>query len=311
MAYVFELAFTGLFVLTFKGGDKEHPDEVEVALIKTAGHPHGHDHGENAPSEHRPLLSYLQETIGTGSTRADAVLPAPNGHLIAYRDLTDETIAIVPPEGGPSKITALWRPAPPEGVEPPQFPENEEQEVFLDWLPSLQKILPGAPAPRRGGSFELPAGQVAGRVRFTAGTLFAAEVVRKMNNSYVVWDFKQGNQFNPQASQAIADLVILRLEGLTRPVRIEGHTAGDLFLRPSRRPGRGHEGSLVQASVTNLPTADSPLSTTLDHFESLLQLLSSQGQTPVLAVPTATEGLLQCSSSTICPGVNGGGGGTG
>jgi len=295
-SYDFELAFTGLFALTFKGKDREHPDEVEVALIKTSGPQHGHHHGAGGSPPHRPLLSYMTETLADASAHKDQVFPAPNGHLVAVRDLTRQKIRIVPPTGGPTKLKAIWRPS--SAGTPPQVPDqfDEAEEMYLDWLPSFQKLAPNAPS-----SFHLPRKHVAGTVRFSAGKLFAAEVARKINGKYVLWDFKQKGKFDPRASQAIADLIILRMENLKRPVKIEGHSVGDLFLSPSLRPGRGQQPGLVQASVTNLPTVDSALSDTLHHFSFLDRILPSPFQ-----VPEARNGLLDCSSSTICPGVKGG-----
>lgn len=309
MPYDFELVFTGLFVLTFRGKDKQHPDEVEVGLVQSAGHPHGHDHGRGgALTEHRPLLSYLQETISEASEHKDQVLPAPNGRLIAFRELAGERITISPPPEGPSRIVASWRPAAAPGEAAPRVPGDESEEIYLDWVPTLREVVPDAPAPTNGPLSGLSATHVTGRIRLLGGDLFAAEVVRDLDNEYVLWSFEAGGgPAGGMEPHAIADMIVLRMEGLEGPVDILGHSAGRLALRPSRRPGRGDRGDVVRASVTNLPPVDAELSETLDHFESLLDFASAVEPNPTIMIPKAEDGLLDCSSSTICPGVTHGG----
>jgi hypothetical protein len=205
------------------------------------------------------------------------------------------TIETAPDETqGPRDLTAVWRPATNEPM--PEQPANADEEPWLNWVPSLQRVNPDVSPPDDNLPLAgLRANQGAASLTFNRGVLEAGRLARTQNNLIAVYEFKLPGNSPVLASQAIAGALILRLEGLTRPVLIHGHPSGPLGL--INRADR-----VVRASFTNLPDVEVGEQRRLVHFSHLFNLTNLAGiaanQTPL----PEGMGIPDTSFGTICPG---------
>lgn len=305
MAFAFELSFTGLCVLTLKGRDKRRPEQANILLVKTdAGH-NGHGNGGGGRHLHQPRLNVATENLVPLPSPNHQLVGLPSGLTMASRDISGSSLSISVEGGTPNNLDARWMP---DGMPRPQVPPGTAEEEWLDWVPNLRAMEPQVPAasdaaPHAG----LEPGEFTATVRLDRGILKAALVgIEQSSGDFLLWDFKETAvaPFNNAASQAIASLIVLRLEGLTRRVTISGLPGGEsVLLQPARRSLSGQDPDLVRASVTNLPSDDLGETTVLRHFVHFFDVVNFTGPRPPAVLPHARQGRLDSSSSGICPSV--------
>ncbi|HWN44110.1 MAG TPA: hypothetical protein VNW71_17940, partial [Thermoanaerobaculia bacterium] len=246
---------------------------------------------------HFPLFTFSPENL-TEDSPIDAynLVPGPDGRQIGQMSLQgDFTIEMAPDETqGPRDLTAVWRP--PANGPLPQRPATAAEEEWLNWVPGLQSVNPSIPLPNDALPLAgLNGNQAAASLIFNRGVLTAGRLARAQNGSIAVYEFKLPGNAPVLGSQAIAGALILRLEGLTRPVFIHGHPSGPLGLI-------NLADRVVRASFTNLPDVEVGEQTRLVHFRHLFNFTN-------LPVITANQiplpegrGIPDTSFGTICPG---------
>ncbi len=311
MPFTFELSFTGLCLFTFEGNpvEPELPTLANVLLLDarkngngaapdTAVHVHGQANGRGKSKhiDHLPLLTYaLRDLTNRSPKRGQTIFPGPAGEPIARRELGGLMNLKVVPPGAPA-LRAVWRPA-----ERPleQVPRGPEEEPWLDWSLGIRKLLPElAATPTSGAPAGLQRARITAQVQLTGGTLQSSRVVRGLNGGYLLWHFVgPDGDFDPRESQAIADIIVLRLEGLTKPVRIDGFNEGPVEFAPPA----GTTQDLVRVSITNLPPEEiddegEQLVHVADHYSQLV----SERFRERLRRPTNSDHL-DTPSSTACP----------
>lgn len=288
MAYKFELTFKGLCVLTFEGADKRAPTAVNVLLAKTP-----------PAMQHVPILSFNPRQLAAGSSAPFTIVPTPDGRHIGLLDLKSQMNLRLDPSG--TGLTAIWRPTLP-GPEPEAPPTDADQE-WLNWSPALTSGHDNVPVPDESKLpfANLNAGKITAHLRLTRGTIKAGRVARRVSdNSFALWDFKRPDN-TVKVRKAIAEVVILTLDGLNVPVWFQGYSWGffGLVARPSD--------TVVQASVTNLPAVEVPSGAhptpKLDHFAHFYDLFDPPPLPPAgLALPeTGSDVITDTTSSVICP----------
>jgi hypothetical protein len=298
--YDFELIITGLCVLTFHGQDKRQPDQVNVLLVKTdppgedahAGHAEHHKH-----PQHFPQLSFTTARDARPATDSDArfsLVPTPDGHQLGIAELGGVVSLAFDDkeENVPEPLTAYWRPAgKPDGLAPDQ--NDADEQAWLNWVPLLKKVNPGLKAPTEEAPFAgLRADRVIARLALTRGELKAANLIRKPNGQFRIWDFKPPGAVQPFARQAMAAAAVLRFQRLSQPVWFEGETIGRLGLMGQRQD------ELVRASITNLPRENVSLGTRLVHFAQFYELFDESPR--VQSLPEFDEHLFT-SVGVDCP----------
>jgi hypothetical protein len=252
-------------------------------------HPRGH--------QHFPLFTFSPENLVAGSPiDAYNLVPGPDGRQIGQMRLQGNfTIETAPDETqGPRDLTAVWRPATNEPM--PEQPANADEEPWLNWVPSLQRVNPDVSPPDDNLPLAgLRANQGAASITFNRGVLKAGRLARTRNDSIAVYQFKLPGNSPALAAQAIAGALILRLKGLSRPVFIDGHPMGSLGLI-------NRTDSVVRASFTNLPDVEVGEQRRLIHFSHFFNLTSLAGIEPDQSpLPEETE-IVDTSFGTICPG---------
>jgi len=302
--YDLELTFVGLTVFTFEGPDKRRPDAVQALMVKTedhAGHHHGAAHAAAAlrGSLHFPLFTFSPENLAAGAPiDAYNLIPGPDGRQIGQIALRGPiTIETAPNETqGPQDLTAIWRPD--TNAPMPQRPSDDDDEEmqWLNWVPSLQSVNSSVAPPDDNLPLAgLNGDQAAATIIFNRGKLTAGRFARMPNDSIAVYEFKLPGNSPVLGTQAIAGALILRLEGLTRPVSIRGEPMGRLDLVPRAE-------RLVRASFTNLPDVEVGVQRRLVHFSHLFNFTNLAGiAADQLPLPEG-DGIADTSFGTICPG---------
>jgi hypothetical protein len=131
------------------------------------------------------------------------------------------------------------------------------------------------------------------RVKLPFGDLRAGDIVRDKNGTIVSWDFKPLNGVSI-GSQAIANSVVLRVQGLTQPI---------WFNILNKRLGLESQpaGTEVIASLTHLPGVEPTASDRLTHFAMYYDLAEWTSNPPAdLNLPEWVN-LPNTSYGTICP----------
>jgi len=307
MPYDFELTFTGLVVLTFFGADKTKPDEVDVLIVKSdaphadrARHEHHHGHGGPFPA-HFPKLVFTPARDFRPAAESDAhysLVPTPDGRQLGIADVHGDVALEFDSEetNVPRDLVARWRPADvPERPVPDDG--HPEQLEWLDWAPMLRKVNPNikdasSSAPYAGLKPDL----VMGRLRIDRGILKAVNLIRRPDGRFVIWNFKSEVEGEPPVGrQALASGVALRMSGLTEPITLKGRPFGVLRLAGVR------DGELVQASISNLPSEETPKSDRLEHFAHFYDL-TPFSDIPRFDLVPEREGIADTSSGSDCPG---------
>jgi hypothetical protein len=259
----------------------------------------GHRHGGVA---HVPVLTYTFSDLTVRSQKPCDMLLDPDGELIARRRLESEEgmleLEVVPPGGFAGALTTVWRPA----SEPRrQVPRTEEDEAWLDWALRLNRILPDLPAGNGNGNSLAAFDQraVSARIRLTRGSLRSLRVARGLNRDYLLWHFAdEKGVFDRRESQAIAEAIVLRLEGLTAPVQIRG--LGELL---ELAPPVGSKRTLVKASITNFPSTPVNEGDRLEHLtKGYLDLVAAQMAQPNTHLRFVTNAdHLDTQGNPLCP----------
>lgn len=293
MAYDFKLVFHGLILLLFHGDDKETPTEVDALVVDTT----------SMEGEHRhfPYFSFSPADRAPGWKFPYQVVPGPDGTQF-YRVSLEPEVRLQEPllvtvdcdSAEPNKpgLTAKWAP----GSHGP-VPTSDAEQEWLDWVPSLKKANPDMPDP----TGDVPwAGynkdRVIARVQLRRGELCAAHIVRKKAGRFAAWEFKRAGEPDAFVTQAVANSVVLRLRGLTKPVWIKIGDKGYLLEAPPSR-------TEVVASVTSLPAVEPKSDSRLRHFSMYYDLAPWPGPRPAADTLNLPEhpGLLDTSIGTICP----------
>jgi hypothetical protein len=337
MPFDFELSFTGLCAFTFSP-DRLHPNEVNVLLVEPRnghgrngqrrnGHrrnggahthampevsdamPHGdHDHAgcQNGGTDHHPrhfpLLTYRLQDLTSRSNREHRLFPGPDGQLVAWRRLKGKKLRLHAPQanGGTHPLTAVWRSTEPFVQNLPRIPRSAAEEEFLDWGLTLSMLDCGLVPDTHNRFGGLQDDQAVATITLTAGRLGCAQVVRGFNGEYTIFDLKESTgQFDAAMSQAIAETIVLRLEGLEAPVKISGFGGPVDFVEfaPTGPQGPPGQKTSIQASITNLPDREIVMSP--KHVSAYLDLVS-RPSTVGLKVPKVS-GFLDTPGSALCP----------
>lgn len=338
MPFDFELSFTGLCAFTFKP-DKRTPREINALLVRTlpkgngngngdstqpasqgthghsAGH-HSHVHATDKQAHphpangngdqnghqhpHLPLLTYWVRDLTPRSDRKHQIIPGPDGQPIGQRGLDDKRLEIVPSGDFKGGLQATWRPPDPFDQPRHRIPRSPSEEAWLDWILSLS-MMDHTVRPEVSRFAGLQEEEATTFVKMTAGTLEASHVVRGLNGMYTIWDLREGGtrDFDPSQSQALAGMIVLRLQGLEAPVQIKGFGGLVEFAPPGPLQDR-RERVVIHASITNLPNQELPMAE-MDrpmHLGQYLQL--ARFRNGALRLPEASD-LLDTPSSGLCP----------
>jgi hypothetical protein len=253
---------------------------------------------------HFPLLTYRLQDLTPRSNREHRLFPGPDGQALARRPLDGRRkFKLQAPQVDNRSIplTALWRTPEPFVQHLPRIPRSPAEEVYLDWglpLSLLESSLRLDDQNRFGG---LENNRAIATITLTAGRLGCAQVVRGFNGEYTIFDLRnETGQFDAAISQAIAETVVLRLEGLEAPVRISGFDKAPVdFVEFAPAGSQASPGprTLIQASITNLPDSEAVMSPR--HVSSYLAL-ASRPRSGDLRVP-AVSGLVDTPGSALCP----------
>lgn len=136
--------------------------------------------------------------------------------------------------GNPTEIDPVLTALPPEVLEDPES-ATPEQRLSLKWLPTMENLLQGSGAvgtedePLFDGPLLPVEGNVAAHVILDQGRLVTHSLLPERapeNERPSIWGFRASPDQDPVATQAVAHTVALRIDPLTRPLRIH-LTRGD------------------------------------------------------------------------------------
>jgi hypothetical protein len=287
MAYNFNLVLHGLMILVFEGTNKRTPDAVYALLPTTSG---GH--------QHLPYISFPRANLAANSTASYSVVPGPDGKPIGLVSLADSSLVPVTLEYDtaespkPLGVKALWWPSGTPNTK--TQPSTPAEEQWLNWVPSLQKVNPGIKDPKEEAPYAgLDDSLVAVRVKLPFGNLRAGDIARKRDGSIILWDFKPTSGSSSIPQQAIANTVVLSIQGLTKPIWFDvlGKRLG-LESQPA--------GTEFTASLTHLPGVEPTASRRLMHFEMFYDLTPWNTRPADINLPERPT-LPDTSYGTICP----------
>lgn len=250
MAFDLELYFTGLCLIA--ADSYENPSKCEVLLVNTTDHNPHRDWLPPTLRPHAPRLIVSTKNFvpaGAKTWEADGLRVSPDGEDCLEFNLEGKDLKLEATTGGRLSFNTT-SPALPKPVK--RYRSEDRSFYYNLKVPHLDSRIRklGSTDPGRSNA-------VIARLELNRGKLSCFDLGRR-RGEFMVFDFKTSTGFPAGyleaglTPRAIADRLILRINGNANSIRIHDKTAPDLVIGIGPVDPEADRRETVKASLTNL-----------------------------------------------------------